>query len=175
MSAKPSPICIYNNYYSLSPQTILHNIPITCSTIPASDPVCQYSRTSATSPDGDIVLDPGVDSNITMSCSVTFRGNLIPRMEWRKQGGSLIELVSTEVVPNQIVTSYLHLQTPPSMEGPTWFTPMWYTCQVSFDQPSLSGSDDMVDHADNAPEYNFTWKSPIIRISSENFRHSNIN
>ena len=128
---------------------------------PASDPICGMNigqEFRETNPENLLLVEDG--NNLTARCYVYFRGNLIPRMEWMNHDGTNIsEHVTYEVATNARVTSSLEIR---ALIGST-SDHVQYSCRVYFDAPEVS-SDGTVNIAGNAPEYNFTWTSPKIKI-----------
>ena|SRR6218665_383772 len=84
---------------------------------------------------------------INLTCSIKFRGNWAPIMEWKAHNSTkVISIgVNTTTVPNQLVTSTLVI---PVLNGSRS-----YTCTTKFD---LSGKPPTTTSI-NVPDYNVSW------------------
>ena len=94
-----------------------------------------------------------------LSCTVAFRGNWAPLMEWRftDAHGEIIEQgVNTSTAMNHNVTSRLRLVASTTRQNAK------FVCRTFFGNIHSRVSDS----AKNIPYYNYTWASSVINESS---------
>ena len=124
------------------------------SSILASPPVCQQlgasSSTSKTLREND---------TIEMTCSVDFAGNWAPVMTWTQDDGQTIAggSVSNVSIPNRNVTYSMRVAATRGMDGKR------FTCRIYFSRSNKPSTAT----AQNVPNYNFTWVSPVLNIFRE--------
>src|SRR6218665_3956325 len=101
-----------------------------------------------------------------MRCSVNFRGNLTPTMEWRQLGGPgdidehyriVAEMAETTVIPDTSIRSTL----PIVLESN--YNATFFICKTYFQWDNTSTTKFT---ATNATDYSYTWKSSVIIIST---------
>ena len=100
---------------------------------------------------------------IWISCTVNFRGNWTPTIEWRLSEGNggteadeeptdLTDLADNEIVPIAGLTSTLTIALAATNNS------SYYVCKIYF--PSVNNSELVT--ATNSPDYSFVWKSPKV-------------
>ena len=105
-------------------------------------------------PDNNLIThsDSSTEDLINLTCSMEFRGNWAPTIEWKEQSDQGVKFLSVNVttVPNQRVTSTLVMEVQDGSRN--------YTCTAKFD---LSGKPKTTT-ATNVPDYKRSWTSPIF-------------
>src|SRR6218665_2879921 len=105
-------------------------------------------------------------SVVWMRCSLNFRGNLAPTMEWRYQrrNGDTESrvntdklMVETEIIPNTNVSSTLTVIINATYDA------SFFTCKTYFPWDNTSNPNST---ATNAPDYSYTWNSSVIFVSA---------
>lgn len=102
------------------------------------DPICNKSST---------------EHLVSLRCSIEFRGNWAPTMEWKEQsndGEKVLTLeVNTVTVPNQSVTSTVVMKVQKGIRN--------YTCTTKF----AIGGKPLHTTATNVPDYNRVWTASL--------------
>ena len=102
-------------------------------------------------------------THLWMSCTVNFRGNWTPTIEWRLYEGNvgtdeeqtdLTDLADNEIVPNAGISSTLIIALAATSNNYS----SYYSCKIYF--PLVNNSELVT--ASNSPDYGFIWKSPIV-------------
>jgi len=125
-------------YICVEPGTLLH-ASAELIWITESNPICNDSSTQ------DLV---------NLTCSIEFRGNWAPTMEWKEQRNDGEEVLSvgvnTVTVPNHRVTSTLVTKVQEGSRN--------YSCSTKFD---ISGKSPYTT-ATNIPDYNRVWTASVL-------------
>src|SRR6218665_4175365 len=101
---------------------------------------------------------------IWMRCSVNFRGNLAPIMEWRLLGesgeidefGRLLNGENETTDTNVTSTLFVSIK--------STYNATFFTCKTYFQWDNTSSPNST---ATNAPDYNQTWNSSVIFVSAQ--------
>ena len=131
-----------------------------------TEPFCEDSIST----EANVTLEEGDD--VWMRCSVNFRGNLTPIMEWRQFGRSgetderddVINGV-VEINPDGNINSTLTLVIKST------YNATFFTCRTYFQLDNTSSTNST---AINAPIYSYTWNSSVILISAKTFVQTEI-
>ena len=99
-----------------------------------------------------------------MRCSLNFRGNLAPTMEWRHQrrNGDMESRVITQMVENEFIPNTNISSTLTVIINGTYNASI-FTCKTYFQWDNTSSTNST---ATNAPDYSYTWNSSAIFVSS---------
>jgi len=124
-------------------QALFEGAPTAQLVVVASDPVCSVDN-----------LDPTGGENVSLTCEVLYTSNLSPMlMSWTDSEGQPVE--SRTVHGDGITTSYLVVRaTTPMVPS--------YTCKTNFSVPINPPSS-----ASNAPQYDYSWVSPVLTVKGE--------
>lgn len=104
---------------------------------------------------------------IWLRCTVAYRGNIAPVLQWRRHqhgsetGGEVITKgiqANTAAGPN--ISSTVDIVVSPTKND------IYYSCMIFFTSYEFSKSSYASMVADNAPEYSYTWTSPIVKSQS---------
>ena len=89
---------------------------------------------------------------INLTCSMEFRGNWAPTIEWKEQSDHNVKILPVNIttVPNQRVTSTLIMEVQDGSRN--------YACSAKF---HLSGKPNTTT-AGNVPDYKRSWTSPMF-------------
>ena len=98
----------------------------------------------------DIPIDKS-EGHVRMWCTVSFRGNWAPVMEWR--GSNMSDPVNTKFVENRTNPNHNVTYT---LTVPSHLIQLPYTCTTEFIASMRPASID----AQNIPDYTVTWTSP---------------
>jgi len=106
-------------------------------------------------------------NQIWMTCTVAYRGNMAPVLQWRRHqqdmdaGGKVVtDGIHSNTVTVSNIGSTLTIVASPSEDD------IYYSCTIfftSYDSSNFRGAS-MV--AGNAPDYSYTWASPVVRGQS---------
>ena len=94
--------------------------------------------------------------NITYTCQVTYRGNLLPKMQWSTNLMSINDTID-ESVPGQSTKVTIKVKAETVNNG--WV----YKCLTYFDAPVNPG----VGYATNAPSYEYQYQSTPLVVHCE--------
>ncbi len=96
-----------------------------------------------------------------MRCTVNFRGNWVPTIEWRlheidgatdEEQSDLTDEANVVIVPNANISSSLTIILNGSSNS------SYYSCKIYF----KSESSNQIVTANNTPDYNYEWMSPLV-------------
>src|SRR6218665_603987 len=114
-----------------------------------------YNQLSFASKTDNLLCNDGsTEDLVNLTCSIEFRGNWAPTMEWKEQtshGEIVLSVgVNTITVPDERVTSSLVMEVQRGRRN--------FACTTKFD---ISGKP-VRTTATNIPEYNKTWVSSMF-------------
>ena len=109
--------------------------------VPESDPECDFNMTESQNSSAT-----PAEGHVWMWCSIGFRGNWAPVMEWMEDGKVVSQGAETSIVPNQSVASVLKTTHRNDLE---------YVCRTYFREEALVRPHS----AGNVPQYTHTWKT----------------
>src|SRR6218665_1207360 len=104
-----------------------------------------------------------------MKCTVNFRGHLVPVIEWRQhvgdgeeflEGCDITKFAENILIPNSSITSEL------SVVFMSNTSQLFYSFKIYFKSVNHS----KLANASNAPDYNYTWKIPVVEMFSTHFQ-----
>ena len=107
-------------------------------------------------------------NRIWMMCTIAYRGNMAPVLQWRRHqedmdaGGKVVtDGIQANTVAVSNISSTLAIDVSPSDYD------IYYSCTISFASYDSSNSSRGASMgAGNAPEYSYTWRSPVVKGQS---------
>ena len=128
-----------------------------------TDPMCHSNST--------LPLNPAMqeETHVWLRCTVNFRGHLDPVIQWRQhegdgedyeEGREITNLADTEIIPNSTVTSNLTLV----LNSSTYS--LSYSFKIYFKPTNVT----QMTTATNAPDYSYTWRTPVSVVTSTHLR-----
>src|SRR6218665_3688524 len=103
---------------------------------------------------------------IWMRCSVSFRGNLAPVMEWRLLGESGEIDERGRVLDGEVEITDTNVTSTLFVVIKSTYNATFFTCKTYFQWNNTSSPNST---ATNAPDYNHTWNSSVIFVAASNF------
>lgn len=107
------------------------------------------------------------DFRIWMRCTVEYRGNMAPILQWKRHqqdtdtsGKVVTEGLQANTVAGSNISSTLTIVASPSEDD------IYYSCTIFFTSYDSSNSSGVYMVAGNAPDYSYTWASPVVRGQS---------